>query len=796
MADAVAMSAAPSLTFSGLASGIDYSSIIDALIKVESTNINRMKSWQSGWDTKVEELQNYNSKLSTFQSSVSLLDSFEEFYSRTSLSSNEDVATVTNNSLAEPGSYNLTVGSNIKHKLASEGFSSEADTVYNTTTGTDPAMVITVGSNTLTITKADAANYDTVSGDGNGSLSLNELSGLINSYSSTVTASILNDSSSSNPYRLVLTATSGGSGNTISVSTNNTSTNFSTATIDSVENIVGTSGSNITSAGTYSGTTNKSINFEIIQGGNITSGDTIKIKWTDEELDKSGVIETNVAGIFDVEQGVQITVAAAAYTEGDKFKIDIFHPNLQKAQDSGLAQTEKELHSGVASKDTEINSSGSSKIFAYKYAGGETIEVNVSDNSTIQDLADAINEDSKNPGVIATIVNDGLGLSNSYHLVLTGRDTGAAYSIEIDDTVTTLDGTGGTTNFTSSTFSNTQEAQNSMIRLDGYPVSTDSYIQHKDNTINDLINGVTITLKSTGNTTIVVANDTTAMKEKIQNFVTSYNEFIKYAEEVTKYDSQTKEAGTLQSNYAAQMVEYDIMRLTTQIATGFKSINSIESPAGSERYISLADIGIKTIDDKYLEIDDSILDSALQDYTDDVALLFGADVVGKNDTTTNKVTYDSYVKNLTEPGTYDVTVTVSGGSITSATINGNTAQINGNYIIGESGNPESGLQLLVDTTSDGTYTAEIRLLRGVTKSLNEKIDVLTDSESGPLNLLIDNYNGIISNIDDKIAHEEDRLYTVEKRLRTQFSLMEEMIAELNGQAQFLSSGIAKIPQIS
>ncbi len=801
MADAVSTTAGPSISFSGIASGIDYKSIIDAIVKQESVTVNRMEDWKDSWQQKIDELQNYNSKLSTFQSSVSELDSFEDFYSRTSLSSDESVATVTNTPLAQPGSYNLTVGSAINHKLASQGFSAPTDSVYTLGSATD-AIVLNIGGNTITVTDSEASAYDT---DGSGDLSLEELMNAINGDSDNddgsgnklIVASILNDSSTSNPYRLVLTGQSGGTANTITVPTNNTSTDFVNTNIDNVEDIVGTTGSsNVTSGGTYDGVTNKSINFEVIQGGDLAAGDTVKIRWTDDELGTSGVIETSSTGTFDVEQGVQVTLNSnTSYTEGDKFKIDLWAPNLQKAQDSGLAQTEKELHSGVASPDTIINSSGSSQVFAYKYAGGDTIEVSVADGATLQDLADAINEDSKNPVVVATIVNDGLGLSNSYHLVLTGKNEGAAYTIEIDDSNTTLNGTSGTVDFTSATFTKTQEAQNSMIRLDGFPTDSTEYIQHKNNVISDLIDGVTVTLKSPGDTTIVVANDTSAMEEKIQNFVDAYNDLMKYMDDAVKYDAQTKEAGPLQGDYAAQMVQYDIMRTTTGIPPGFKSINSLESPPGSERYVSLSSIGIKTVDNKYLEIDSAKLEEALRDHPDDVALLFGADDVGRNDTTTNKITYDSHVKNLTEPGTYEVEVTVSGGTITAATINGDEAVIDGNYIVGQAGNPEAGLQLLVDTSADGTYKAEIRLLRGVTKSLNDKIDDLLDPNTGPLNVQIDNYNGIISDIDQKIDREQDRILSIEKRLQQQFAKMEATLSQLNGEMQYLQSSIGKLPQI-
>ncbi len=794
----------PTIQFSGLASGIDTTSIIDALVKAEQASVNKIAQIKSTWEAKVEELQNYNDKLRTFQSAVEELNSMEEFYSRTALSSNESVAEVTNNSLAQPGTYNLTVGSYINHKLASNGVTSTSTEIY-TIGSASTVLELTINGTTITITDADASNYDSTNGDNDGSLSIDELIGLINSNTTNtgggsspqyIEASSLDDSSSSNPIRFVLTALNGGSANKINITTNNTSLNLSTNSIDDVEDIVGTSGSsNVVSSGTYLGNTNKSINFEIIQGGDLSAGDTIKIKWTDDELGKSGVIETSSSGTFDVEQGLKITLNNGTYTEGDKFKIDLWHPDLQKAQDTGLAQVEKELHSGVAFSDTIINDSGSVQYFAYRYAGGDVIKVAVADGATLEDLVKAINEDSNNPGVVATIVNDGQGLSNSYHLVLTGKDQGAAYSIEIVDSDTTLDGTSGTVNFKSSTFSETQSAQNSMIKLDGFPPDNTSYIQKPTNSITDLIQGVTISLKSTGQTTISVNNDYDKIKEKIHKFVDAYNELLAYMEDVTKYDAKTKEAGILQGNYAAQFVEYDIIRLTTSPAVGFKSINSINPPQGTERYISLSEIGIKTSDDKKLEIDDAKLDEALQNHIDDVALLFSADDVGRNDSSTDKITYDSHVKNLTEPGTYQVEVTINGGTIISAKINGHDATISGNYVVGTSGNPEAGLQLLVDTSTDGTYSAEIRLLRGVTNSLDERLTDILKEKTGPLNVLIDNYNDIIANMDKKIAREELRIENLKNRLIQQFTAMENMINQYNAQSQYLMANIGKLPKI-
>ncbi len=48
--------------------------------------------------------------------------------------------------------------------------------------------------------------------------------------------------------------------------------------------------------------------------------------------------------------------------------------------------------------------------------------------------------------------------------------------------------------------------------------------------------------------------------------------------------------------------------------------------------------------------------------------------------------------------------------------------------------------------------------------MKDETERLTDTSTGPMNVLIDNYNGIIDGIDDKIAREERRVALVQSRL--------------------------------
>lgn len=149
-----------------------------------------------------------------------------------------------------------------------------------------------------------------------------------------------------------------------------------------------------------------------------------------EDIDSSGELRSYAAQSSSpttVEASVSSTATPGAYT------VEI----------NQLAAAETEIHSGLDSAETIVNASGASQYFAYTYAG-ETTTVEVTAGTTLEDLAALINNDPNNPGVTASILDDGSGGTTSHHLVLRGQNTGADYAITIDAGVTTLAGDWGT----------------------------------------------------------------------------------------------------------------------------------------------------------------------------------------------------------------------------------------------------------------------------------------------------------------------------------------------------------------
>jgi len=455
-----------------------------------------------------------------------------------------------------------------------------------------------------------------------------------------------------------------------------------------------------------------------------------------------------------------------------------------------LAQNEVEVHAGLSASDTVVNSSGTSQVFAFSYAGGAAVSIAVPDGATLAGLADLINTSGANPGVTATVLDLGEGYTTDrYRLMVTGNDTGGTYTITVDDGLTTLDGAGGTVNFESSTFTETQTAQNAQVRLDGYPPS--GWIERAGNTIGDILPGVTLSLLATSATAVqvTVTDDTTAMQSNITDLVDQYNEVVAYIKEQTKYDADTGEAGVLFGNYGVQIIKGQLAAIATGNAPGFAD--------PQDPYLNLAQIGITTDADEtsdtfgQLLVDEATLTEALGTDPQGVADLFAAYFQGVSDDASGNITFYSSIPGITQPGSYEVSATVAGGVLISGTINGHAATVDGDTLTGASGHPEYGLAVRVNLT-DGTHTGTVRLKLGVNGEFKEKLDDLLSASSGPVNILIDNYNEIVENIDEKIEFEQRRVETYRQRLIGQFSRLEAVLAALNEQSNYLNSQIKKL----
>jgi flagellar hook-associated protein 2 len=142
------------------------------------------------------------------------------------------------------------------------------------------------------------------------------------------------------------------------------------------------------------------------------------------------------------------------------------------------------------------------------------VTVTLSGAATLRQLADAINQ-SSDPPARATVVQTG---PSSYRLVLTAKDTGLANAFTVTNNLT--GGTGIAFG------ANAVEAADAAFTVNNVPVTSAS------NSVDSAIPGVTLTLfRQDPATTIAVdvTEDHAALKARIQNVVTAYNDLVKFA---------------------------------------------------------------------------------------------------------------------------------------------------------------------------------------------------------------------------------------------------------------------------
>jgi flagellar hook-associated protein 2 len=757
------------IKWTGLASGTDFASVVDKLVAIEQRTITRQETWKTEWQNKITAISGLNTRLVSLKQDAQSKDIRSEFLSRKSTISDESIMSVVNTSTASLGSYDVEVGTNIADKLASHSFDTTATfgstatigDLFTLQVGDDPTKKITLEVVAASGDPVGAGNYELVAGS--------DMDQLVAAVNDAATAEGLALTASVTPgqvgqQRLVLTATDGGSANRITVVDDLTELELTRNHIEDpiLTTILGsTSTIGLGASSDYSGTVNKTITFVVGASAELGTAD-IDVQWADTEghSGKFTILSTDPVGKeYEVLQGVSVTFGAGRLIKNESFAIDCQTAVLQRGQDSGLAQTAKVVHSGFADQISPIHTGGGGK-FVYSYQGIEH-SVTVSDRMSLGLLAQAINSATDNPGVTASIVNDGQGTSTSYHLVLTGNDTGAESIIEISsDTVLNQ------FNLATGAFTVAREASNAMLKVDGFPSGADNWIQRRSNEVSDVIDGVIVTLNGVGTSTLTVTNDATAMRDKIVQLVESVNFCKTYILENTKWGGSNLQVdmnesgevvtsretanGLMIGNYGFQIAQTNLDNLVRASLAPFSEDPSLDTKARLAKrekyyednglvYTTLSEIGINSDPDNQglYKVEQTKLLTALQTNPEAVIKLFTFS--------------DSYTD------------------------------------VGADGKPKQ------------------VIIRGAALALGEEMAKLTSDTDvfdddgnmiqkgkGIMVTLQENYEGVIENINAKIAREERRIETVKQRLTDRFNRLETALQQLQDKQSQLESSLSSL----
>ncbi|MHC4158090.1 MAG: flagellar filament capping protein FliD [Planctomycetota bacterium] len=319
------------------------------------------------------------------------------------------------------------------------------------------------------------------------------------------------------------------------------------------------------------------------------------------------------------------------------------------------------------------------------------------------------------------------------------------------------------------------------------------WIKRSSNTVDDVIYGVTLHLHDTGTVDVNLTRDTELVKDKLSSMIDAYNAAIVYIQEKAGYNDVLETAGVLMGDYVVSTIRAQLIEPLIAQTSGF--IEDIDT------FLMPGQIGLELDKDGLLNLDTNVFDEAIAEDYMGVLAIIGADKTGSSDS--NTIEFYGASADYTTAGEYDVEVVVGSGAITSAKIKlaaestYRDATYSGNIVTGDSSfddngepvYPENSLQLSVDLSQDGTFTATVRVKQGFTGAIEDILDRMLKVTTGSIQIDQEHVDDQIEYLQDKIELEEYRLGKREDRLIARFARLEKTLALLQNQMAALGFGV-------
>lgn len=283
-----------------------------------------------------------------------------------------------------------------------------------------------------------------------------------------------------------------------------------------------------------------------------------------------------------------------------------------RVQVEQLASSSK-VSTAALAKDFSSDSDGA---FTVKLGASDTdaVTINIAKGANLVEIRDALNEQLKDKGISANIVNN--PATGQSQLIFSGKETGAGNDIIIEGTGGVVGlSVDGTVKAAVGGAGYLEQAGNAKFTIDGLQLESAS------NTVTNAIPDVSFTLKGTTEAnkplTVTVGQDDKGVKEQLKKFVDSYNEFVKVSGQLTAVTKVGDAAPVVGSLVGDSTVRNLVNGIRSELG------NMAENSGSTIR--TLANLGITTQKDGSLKIDEKKLDSVLATNFDDVGKFFAGD---------------------------------------------------------------------------------------------------------------------------------------------------------------------------
>lgn len=338
---------------------------------------------------------------------------------------------------------------------------------------------------------------------------------------------------------------------------------------------------------------------------------------------------------------VVIPTAIEAGAASGTYSIEVTNIATSQSLSSGVfSAVTDEVGKGVLTFDFGAWDTGVPPSAFTQNTDKSSVQITIDDsNNSLEGLRDAIN--GANMGVQASIVNDGSG----FRLLMkaeSGLNNQLSISVAEDETTPTNNDASGLSRFTfnESALQLTQQQQgrDANLLMNGLAVTRTT------NEISDLIEGFTFTIAKDAPGQVVninILDDKATGEEAIRNFVDVYNEFLTATKNLTGFNEEAGEYGSLARDALAKSMLTKIKNTITQPVAGNNGVLN-----------ALTNIGIRTELDGSMAIDETVFKKAFSDNFPAIKGLF-APVTGSN---ADKIKVTGF-GNDTIAGDYEVVIT-------------------------------------------------------------------------------------------------------------------------------------------
>jgi len=761
----------------GIISGLDTTAIVDAIIEFERRPALFMEIDQAQKTNIISTLKALQAKVFAFQSKSQILTYKASFEKSLVAVTDESYLTATASGRVGVGSYDLRVNSVARnHQIASQGFSADELNAFGT-----GIIEIGVGSASAQTITIDASNNN-----------LTAIKDAINDAKVGITASIINDGSSSNPYRLILSADDTGLSNDISITSNLTggaNFNYSTTSFDAPENLVMDSGSSsqisLGASAAYTGSVNKAYTFTVQGTGSQTIGtDNITIDWTDGTDSGSIVVtqadfETDLVGAG--ADGLKLSFSAGELNAGDVFQVQTFASLLQESSNAEI-QFGSTGGSGspitVVSENNKFHNVIAGVVLDIKDETPTGEWVTVTTNVDVSGIKQAIKGFIDAYNDVSTFIDN----QNKYT-----EETGESGVLLGDSIVQTMQ---SRLRSLFSTAVNTETDQFQYLSSIGIRTGADGKMSIKDS------GRLEDALRENLDDVIALFTDSGYASTSAIELVlatTDSREGENYDVDITQAAAQGYYTGVGLTDPGSSSLVLDSTNNRLKITVNGRESEEIVLTAKSY------DSSTELVNELQLRIDSdrSIGTAGLTvSWVDDGGgnghLVLTSSAYGKTSKVAVNTSIDNNAAILLGLG---AGVTTDGLDV-EGTINGEEASGSGQYLTGDGDNETTAglkLKITLDASQVGSGTeGTITLAKGVASKMNVLLTSLTKSQSGLLDSRISSYQGQVDNLADRIAEFDERLVLRRKRLLLQFQRMESVLGQLAAQGDYIASQVSSL----